>query len=157
MQRLKREGTLVPVKAGSPEVEGSGALTISAITLPLKQEYFRNMGMSKCKSSFTFYFFTRKCIKIILQIADTYLHCVCLMYYLGEVVATQAATAEPGDSCIPFTSMLKFDNLHSDFKVLVEVYTFQTQPKYLPHEKKYHISHAVKVSLKARHSFYFFS
>jgi len=48
VQRLKREGTLRPVKAGSPEVQGSGSLTISAITLPLKQEYFRNMGMSKC-------------------------------------------------------------------------------------------------------------
>jgi len=72
------------------------------------------------------------------------------MYYLGEVFATQAATAEPGDSCIRFTSMLKLDNLHSDFKILVEVYTFQTQPKYLPHEKKYHINHTVKVSLKAR-------
>ncbi|KAL0119977.1 hypothetical protein PUN28_007979 [Cardiocondyla obscurior] len=120
VQRLKREGTLVPVKAGSLEVEGSGSLTISAITLPLKQEYFRNMGL------------------------NTYLHCVCLTYYLGEVVATQAATAEPGDSCIRFTSMLKLDNLHNDFKILVEVYTFQTQPKYLPHEKKYHISHAVK-------------
>jgi len=77
------------------------------------------------------------------------------MYYLGEVVATQAATAEPGDSCIRFTSMLKLDNLHSDFKILVEVYTFQTQPKYLPHEKKYHISHTVKVSLKARSLFFY--
>ncbi|XP_011867270.1 PREDICTED: actin-binding protein anillin isoform X2 [Vollenhovia emeryi] len=120
VQRLKREGTLIPVKAGSPEVEGNGSLTISAITLPLKQEYFRSMGM------------------------NTYLHCVCLMYYLGDVVATQAATAEPGDSCIRFTSMLKLDNLHSDFEIVVEVYTFQTQPKYLPHEKKYHISHTAK-------------
>ncbi|XP_018396639.1 PREDICTED: actin-binding protein anillin [Cyphomyrmex costatus] len=120
VQRLEREGTLRPVKAGSPEVQGSGSLTISAITLPLKQEYFRNMGM------------------------NTYLHCVCLMYYLGEVFATQPATAEPGDSCICFTSMLKLDNLHSDFKILVEVYTFQTHPKYLPHEKKYHINHTAK-------------
>lgn len=100
-------------------------------------------------SSFTL-LFQMKLIKMFLQIvADTYLHCVCLMYYLGEVVATQAATAEPGDDCIPFISMLKLDNLHSDFKILVEVYTFQTQPKYLPHEKKYHISHAMKVSLEA--------
>ncbi|XP_036146004.1 anillin isoform X2 [Monomorium pharaonis] len=120
VQRLKREGTLRPVKAGSPEMQESGSLSISAITLPLRQEYFRNMGM------------------------NTYLHCVCLMYYLGEVVATQAATADPGDSCIRFSSMLKLENLHNDFKILVEVYTFQTQPKYLPHEKKYHISHNVK-------------
>lgn len=74
-------------------------------------------------------------------VADTYLHCVCLMYHLGEMVATQAATAEPGDSCIRFTSMLKFDNLYSDYKIDVEVYSLQTQPKFLPHEKKYHINH----------------
>lgn len=57
VQRLKREGTLVPVKAGSPEVEGSGLLTISAITVPLKQEYFRNMGISKCNVKFYITFF----------------------------------------------------------------------------------------------------
>lgn len=74
-------------------------------------------------------------------VADKYLHCVCLMYHLGEMVATQAATAEPGDSCIRFTSMLKFENLYSDFKIDVEVYSLQTQPKFLPHEKKYHINH----------------
>ncbi|XP_011261176.2 anillin-like isoform X1 [Camponotus floridanus] len=116
VQRLKREGTLRPVKAGSPDV-GSGALSISAITLSLKPEYIRHMGL------------------------DKYLHCVCLMYHLGEMVATQAATAEPGDSCIRFTSMLKFENLYSDFKIDVEVYSLQTQPKFLPHEKKYHINH----------------
>ncbi|XP_072754258.1 anillin-like [Anoplolepis gracilipes] len=116
VQRLKREGTLRPVKAGSSDI-GSGALSISAITLSLKHDYIRHMG------------------------ADKYLHCVCLMYHLGEVVATQAATAEPGDSCIRFTSMLKFDNLHSDFEIDVEVYCLQTQPKFLPHEKKYHIHH----------------
>lgn len=117
VQRLKREGTLRPVKAGSPEVQGSGSLTISAITLPLKSEHVRNIGM------------------------NTYLHCVCLMYHLGEVIATQAATAEPGDSCLRFTSTLKLDNLHSDFRIGVEVYSLQTQPKSLPHEKKYHINH----------------
>jgi len=63
------------------------------------------------------------------------------MHHLGEVVATQAATAEPGDSCIRFTSTLKLENLHSDFEIAVKVYSLQTQPKYLPHEKKYHINH----------------
>ncbi|KAL6428221.1 hypothetical protein ACFW04_008505 [Cataglyphis niger] len=116
VQRLKREGTLRPVKAGSPDM-GSGALSISAITLSLKPEYIRHMGL------------------------DKYLHCVCLMYHLGEIIATQAATAEPGDSCIRFTSMLKFENLHSDFEIDIEVYSLQTQPKFLPHEKKYHINH----------------
>ncbi|XP_025154698.1 anillin isoform X3 [Harpegnathos saltator] len=118
VQRLKREGTLRPVKAGSPEIQGSGSLTISAITLPLKTEFFRNMGN------------------------NSYLHCVCLMRHLGEVVATQTATAaEPDDSCLRFPSTLKFDDLYSDFTIVVEVYSLQTQPKYLPHERKYHINH----------------
>lgn len=64
------------------------------------------------------------------------------MRHLGEVVATQAATAEPGDTCLRFTSTLKFDNLYSDFNISVEVYYLQTQPKYLPHERKYHINHS---------------
>lgn len=63
------------------------------------------------------------------------------MRHLGEVVATQATTAEPGDSCLRFTSTLKFDNLHSNFMINIEIYSLQTQPKYLPHERKYHISH----------------
>ncbi|XP_014485813.1 PREDICTED: actin-binding protein anillin-like isoform X2 [Dinoponera quadriceps] len=118
VQRLKREGTLRPVAAGSPEIQGSGSLTISAITLPLKPEFFRNMGN------------------------NAYLHCVCLMRHLGEVVATQTATAaEPDDSCLRFPSTLKFDELYSDFRIAVEVYSLQTQPKYLPHERKYHINH----------------
>ncbi|XP_070154737.1 anillin-like [Polyergus mexicanus] len=116
VQRLKREGSLRPVKAGSPDM-GSGTLSISAITLSLKPEYIRHMGL------------------------DKYLYCVCLMYHLGEVIATQAAIAEPRDSCIRFPSMLKFENLHSDFEIDVEVYSLQTQPKFLPHEKKYHINH----------------
>jgi len=68
------------------------------------------------------------------------------MYHLDEMVSTQATTAEPGDSCIRFTSMLKFDNLTSDFKINIEVYSLQTQQKFLPHEKKYHINlHNIKV------------
>lgn len=76
------------------------------------------------------------------------------MSHLGELVGTQAATAEPGDSCLRFTSMLKLDDLHSDFRINIEIYSFQTQPKYLPHEKKYHISHNVKVSVKAKYVSY---
>ncbi|GAB1861531.1 Actin-binding protein anillin [Camponotus japonicus] len=99
-----------------------GILSISAITLSLKPEYMD---------------------------LDKYLHCVCLMYHLDEMVSTQAATAEPGDSCIRFTSMLKFDNLTSDFKINIEVYSLQTQQKFLPHEKKYHINlHNIKTTNK---------
>ena len=100
--------------------------------------------MQSKRVQFDYFSIKEHYIKVILYIivtTDTYLHCVCLMYHLGEVVATQAATAEPGDSCIRFTSMLKFDNLHSDFKIDVEIYCLETQPKFLPHEKKYHINH----------------
>lgn len=47
VQRLKVEGTLRPVSPGSPEVRESGSLTVSAITLPLKREYYRHVGTSK--------------------------------------------------------------------------------------------------------------
>lgn len=43
VQRLKVEGTLRPVVPGAPEVQESGSLTISAITLPLKRDFFRNV------------------------------------------------------------------------------------------------------------------
>lgn len=53
VQRLKREGTLRPVKAGSPDM-GNGALSISAITLSLKPEYIRHMGLGKYKVIYSF-------------------------------------------------------------------------------------------------------
>lgn len=46
VQRLKVEGTLKPVTS-TPEIQESGSVTVSAITLPLKRDYFRNMGTSK--------------------------------------------------------------------------------------------------------------
>lgn len=66
MQRLKREGTLRPVKAGSPDV-GSGALSISAITLSLKPEYIRHMGLGKCKVIYSFVIVIKYCEKTVLK------------------------------------------------------------------------------------------
>ncbi|KOX76275.1 Actin-binding protein anillin [Melipona quadrifasciata] len=116
IQRLKVEGSLKPVTPGSPEVQESGSLTVSAITLPLKRDHFRNMGISTC------------------------LHFVCLMRHLEEIVATPVVIAEPGDSCLRFPSTLKLNDLYSDFKITIEIYSLQTQPELLPHEIKYHIS-----------------
>ncbi|KOC69784.1 Actin-binding protein anillin [Habropoda laboriosa] len=116
VQRLKVEGTLKPVSPGSPEVQESGSLTVSAITLPLKRDYYRNMGTSTC------------------------LHFVCLMRHLEEIVATPVVVAEPGDSCLRFPSTLKLNDLYNDFKITVEIYSLQTQPEILPHEIKYHIN-----------------
>ncbi|XP_076387570.1 anillin isoform X2 [Megachile rotundata] len=115
VQRLKIEGTLRPVTPGSPEVQESGALTVSAITLPLKRDYFRNVGRNTCH------------------------HFVCLMRHLENVVATPVVVAESGDSCVRFPSTLKLNDLYNDFKITIEIYSLQTQPEILPHEIKYHI------------------
>ncbi|XP_076181276.1 anillin isoform X2 [Ptiloglossa arizonensis] len=118
VQRLKVEGTLRPVTPGSPEVQESGSLTVSAITLPLKREYLRNIGTNTC------------------------LHFVCLMRHLEEIVATPVVIAEPGDSCLRFPSTIKLHHLYNDFKITVEIYSLQTQPEVLPHEIKYHINNS---------------
>ncbi|XP_068985693.1 anillin-like isoform X1 [Bombus flavifrons] len=115
VQRLKVEGTLKPVTS-TPEIQESGSVTVSAITLPLKRDYFRNMGTSTCY------------------------HFVCLMRYLEEVVVTPVVVAEPGDSCLRFPSTLKLNDLYNDFKITIEIYSLQTQPEILPHEIKYHIN-----------------
>ncbi|KAI4500797.1 hypothetical protein M0802_004008 [Mischocyttarus mexicanus] len=115
VQRLKIQGTLRPSAPGSPEIDDTGSLTISAITLPLRREYFRSIAPSTC------------------------LHFVCLVLHLDEVLATPVVVAEAGDSCIRFPSTLKLQNLYSDFKITVEIYSLQTQAEILPHEVKYHI------------------
>lgn len=70
---------------------------------------------------------------------DTCLHFVCLIRYLEEVLTTPVVLAESGDSCLRFPSTLKLQNLYSDFKITVEIYSLQTQAEMLPHEVKYHI------------------
>lgn len=71
---------------------------------------------------------------------NTCLHFVCLMRHLEEIVATPVVIIEPGDSCLRFPSTLKLNDLYSDFKITVEIYSLQTQPEMLPHEIKYHIN-----------------
>ncbi|XP_063982129.1 anillin-like isoform X2 [Diachasmimorpha longicaudata] len=115
IQRLKVEGTLRPSVPGASEVQESGSLTISAITLPLNKDQIRNMDL-----------YVR-------------LHFLCLVKHLDIVIATQVVQVEPGDSCIRFPSTLKLEDLYSDFKINVEVYSFQTRAEILPHEVKYHI------------------
>ncbi|XP_047368162.1 anillin isoform X3 [Vespa velutina] len=115
VQRLKVEGTLRPAVPGSPEIEDTGSLTVSAITLPLRREYLRSIATNTC------------------------LHFVCLIRYLEEVLTTPVVLAESGDSCLRFPSTLKLQNLYSDFKITVEIYSLQTQAEMLPHEVKYHI------------------
>ncbi|XP_046734100.1 anillin isoform X2 [Diprion similis] len=124
VQRLKVEGTLRPAVPGSPELQESGSLTISAITLPLKQNYFRNMDAQNCY------------------------HFVCLVRHLDHVVATPVVVAEPGDSCLRFSSTLKLQDLYSDFKITLELYSLQTRAEVLPHEIKYHIHNSKKTSGK---------
>lgn len=115
IQRLKVEGTLRPVVPGSSEIQESGSLTISALTLPIKRDYFRNVD------------------------SDTCLHFLCLVRYLENIVVTPVVQAENGDACVRFPSTLKLEDLYSDFKITIEVYSLETRAEVLPHEIKYHI------------------
>ncbi|XP_033212205.1 anillin-like isoform X2 [Belonocnema kinseyi] len=115
LQRLKVQGTLKPVVPGSPEFQENGSLTVSAITLPLKRENFRNLD------------------------PDTRLHFVCLVRHMENVVSTPVVQTESGDSCVRFPSTLKIEDLYSDFQIKIEVYSLQTRAEVLPHEIKYHI------------------
>ncbi|XP_043484341.1 anillin isoform X1 [Leptopilina heterotoma] len=115
IQRLKVEGTLRPVVPGAPEIQENGSLTVSAITLPIKRENVRNLD------------------------ADTRLHFLCLVRHMENIVSTPVIQVEPGDSCIRFPSTLKIEDLYSDFKITIEVYSLQTRAEVLPHEIKYHI------------------
>lgn len=54
VQRLRVEGSLRPVVPGSSEVQESGSLTISAITLPLKKDFFLNYKAGKYNLSSDF-------------------------------------------------------------------------------------------------------
>lgn len=137
VQRLKVEGTLRPAVPGSPEIEDTGSLTVSAITLPLRREYLRSIATSEYWSfALTIIPWTNLIVKIFV---DTCLHFVCLIRYLEEVLTTPVVLAESGDSCLRFPSTLKLQNLYSDFKITVEIYSLQTQAEMLPHEVKYHI------------------
>ncbi|XP_034952696.1 anillin-like isoform X3 [Chelonus insularis] len=113
IQRLKIEGTLRPAVPGESIVQESGSLTISALTLPLKKDYHGNRDMC--------------------------LHFLCLIRHLDVIIATPVVQAELGDSCCRFPSTLKLDNLYSDFKITIEVYSLETRAEILPHEIKYHI------------------
>ncbi|XP_033214177.1 anillin-like isoform X2 [Belonocnema kinseyi] len=115
LQRLKVEGTLRPVVPGAPENQENGSLTVSAITLPLKRDNFRNLD------------------------TDTRLHFVCLVRHMENVFSTPVVQAECGDSCVRFPSTLKIENLYSDFQIKIEVYSLETRAEVLPHEIKYHI------------------
>ncbi|XP_058803979.1 anillin isoform X4 [Phymastichus coffea] len=115
IQRLKVEGTIQPVVPGAPELQESGSLTISAITLPLKQDFIHNVDSDKC------------------------IHFVCLVRYWDSVIATPVVQVQPGDSCLRFPSTLKIQELFSDFRVTIDIYSLQTRAEILPHEIKYHI------------------
>ncbi|KAJ8680371.1 hypothetical protein QAD02_016158 [Eretmocerus hayati] len=112
IQRLKVEGSLRPVVPGSSEVQESGSLTISAVTLPLKRDFSRYVDPKVC------------------------LHFVCLVRHLDTVIATPAIQGHPGDSCIRFPSTLKLQDLYSDFKVTIEVYSLETRTDYSNGKKK---------------------
>ncbi|XP_008546672.1 anillin isoform X2 [Microplitis demolitor] len=115
IQRMRVEGTLRPVLPGSSPRQERGSLTISALTLPLKRDHSFNINSDMC------------------------LHFLCLIRHLDTVIATPVVQVDRNDSCIRFPSTIKLDDLYSDFKITIEVYSLETRAEILPHEIKYHI------------------
>ncbi|XP_057335308.1 anillin-like isoform X2 [Microplitis mediator] len=120
IQRMRVEGTLRPVLPGSSPRQESGSLTISALTLPLKRDHSFNINSDMC------------------------LHFLCLIRHLDTVIATPVVQVDRNDSCIRFPSTIKLDDLYSDFKITIEVYSLETRAEILPHEIKYHIKDSNK-------------
>ena len=82
--------------------------------------------------------FELKILIFVLKL-DTRFHFVCLVRHMENIVSTPVVQAEPGDSCIRFPSTLKVEDLYSDFKITIEVYSLETRAEILPHDIKYHI------------------
>ncbi|XP_074115811.1 anillin-like isoform X2 [Cotesia typhae] len=122
LQRMRVEGTLRPTLPGSSPRQESGSLTISALTLPLKRDFHFSSSDDMC------------------------LHFLCLIRHLDTVIATPVVQVSSNDSCVRFPSTIKLENLYSDFKVTVEVYSLETRAEILPHEVKYHIHNSSHTS-----------
>ncbi|KAH0534481.1 anillin-like isoform X1 [Cotesia glomerata] len=122
LQRMRVEGTLRPTLPGSSPRQESGSLTISALTLPLKRDFHLSSSADMC------------------------LHFLCLIRHLDTVIATPVVQVSQNDSCVRFPSTIKLENLYSDFKVTVEVYSLETRAEILPHEVKYHIHNSSHTS-----------
>lgn len=96
-----------------------GRLTISSITIPLRQDY-----ISKLASD---------------AICGHHLVCVLKLCDNEQVLATKTIPTLPGLLAVKFPDTLQLQNIYVDFKATLEIYGIAAQREILPHNIKYHI------------------
>lgn len=104
--------------------ESKGTISISGVTLPLKNDFVKLM-MNPGHGG------------------DDYVHYfVCLVKYRSQVIATQMLSSVDGinrSGQLVFTNLINIKELDFDFQIYLEVYGLQTPKEVLTHEAKYHI------------------
>lgn len=96
-----------------------GRLTISNITIPLRQDY-----ISKLASD---------------AICGHHLVCLLKLNNDEQVIATKTIPTLPGLLAVKFPDSLHLQNVFVDFKASLEIYGIAAQREILPHNIKYHI------------------
>lgn len=112
VQRLRVEGDL------HGNVKDRGQVTISEITLPLRQDYIRRLSTDTISGH----------------------HLVCLVKYAEQVVATRTVPTLPGLLAVKFPDTITLPDVATDFKITLEIYGMTAQREVLPHDIKYHIT-----------------
>lgn len=120
IQRLRVEG-LSSGRGGGEGVE-KGKITITDITLPLRQDYIRKLSADTISGH----------------------HLVCLVKYGEHVFATRTVPTLPGLLTVKFPDTIALPEVYSDFKITLEIYGMTAQREVLPHDIKYHIAQGHK-------------
>lgn len=114
IQRLRVEGSGRGASGGE-----KGKITITDITLPLRQDYIRKLAADTISGH----------------------HLVCLVKYGEHVFATRTVPTLPGLLTVKFPDTITLPEVYTDFKITLEIYGMTAQREVLPHDIKYHIAH----------------
>lgn len=119
IQRLRVEGLRRPGTSGNDkEVVEKGKITITDVTLPLRQDYIRKLAADTISGH----------------------NLVCLVKYGEHVFATRTVPTLPGLLTVKFPDTIALPEVYSDFKITLEIYGMTAQREVLPHDIKYHIA-----------------
>lgn len=91
LNRLKVDRCIRP--PGAPQDRGT--LTITDITIPLKEDYISKLDMDVCNGH----------------------HLVCLLTYNDQVLATNTVTTRKGLKAVKFPDEFRLNNVYADFTV----------------------------------------
>ena len=122
IRRLSTEGAIGKATPTNQASSSKGAISISGLTLPLKEDFIRMLQAG----------------------GDGHVHYfVVLVKYHSRVIATQMLSTSDdtvGQSGkLSFPNLINLHNLDFDFQIHVEVFGLQTRKEVLAHDVKYHI------------------